>query len=67
MLHPNPDISDKSEADIPDDDVVYTMVYDIMEAMEWENNNICNDYGPRYREEHKIDDNTYSMSDPLEK
>ena len=47
LVQPTPDISDTLEADIPDEDVVDTMVDDILEEIECENGQIC--YDSNYR------------------
>ena len=39
---------------------------DIMEAMEHKNGTICDDFDYSFGEEHKMDDETYSLSDGLE-
>ena len=43
LIHPTPDIEKTLEVYIPDQDVVDTMVADIMEAMELKNIKICDD------------------------
>ena len=47
LVQPTPEISDTLEADIPDEDVVDTMVDDILEEIECENGQIC--YDSNYR------------------
>ena len=50
------DITDTLEADMPYEEVVDTMVDNILDEMEWKNCKICNDYDSRCGEEHEIDD-----------
>ena len=55
------------EADIPDEDMVDTMGYGILESMERKNGNICYDSDSSCWEEHDMDDYTSSLYDILEK
>ena len=43
------------------------MLDDIIEAMELKNGDICSNYDYSCAEEHAMDDDTYSLSDALEK
>ena len=43
LLQPTPEISDKLEAEIPDEDVVDTMLDDILEEIECKGGQICYD------------------------
>ena len=54
MIHPTPESSDKTEAEIPEDSVD-TMWNDIIEAMEWRNCKICDDSDSSCGEEHEMD------------
>ena len=47
------------------EEVVDTMGYDMLEAMELKNGKICDDYYSSFGKEHEIDNYTYSLSDPL--
>ena len=47
LVQPTSDISDTLEAEIPDQDVVDTMVDDILEEIECKNGQIC--YDSNYR------------------
>ena len=58
LIHTTPESEDTTESEIQDEGDVDTMRYDMMEAMEFENFNICNDYHFRFGEEHEMDDDT---------
>ena len=50
-----------------DEDVVYTIVNDMLEEMELKNGKICDDSNYSCGGQHEMDDDTYSLSDALEK
>ena len=43
LIHPTPESTDKTEADMPYDEVVDNMVDDMLDEMEWKNGKICDD------------------------
>ena len=65
-MQTNPERKDRTQDDIPHENVVDTMLDDIMEAMEHKNGDICSNYDYSCVEEHAMDDKTYSLSDALE-
>ena len=52
FIHPTTDSSYTPEAEIKYEDVVDNMVDDMLEAMEWKNDKICDDSYSRCGEEH---------------
>ena len=58
LIQNTPERADAPYDDIPNEEVVDTIRYDIMEAMEWKNGKICDDYDSNCGEEHNLDDDT---------
>ena len=51
---------------MPDEDLVDTMVNDMLEAMELKSGEICDDYDSSCGRKHKMYEDTYSLSDAHE-
>ena len=66
LIQPTPDSAYTMESYITDEDVVNTMVDDILEAMELKNGKICDASDSRCVRRYEMDDETYSLSDGLE-
>ena len=49
FIHPTPDNAYTPGDDIPDEEVVDTMLYDMLEVMGLKNGKICDDYDSRCR------------------
>ena len=58
FIQPTIECADTLESYITDDELVDTMVYDMLEEMEWKNGKICDESDSRYPEEHEIKDDT---------
>ena len=58
LIHTTPENADTPEADIPYEEVVDTMGYDMLDEMEQKNGKICDDSDYICGEEHEIDDDT---------
>ena len=65
LIQPTSESEITPEYEIPDEDVVYTIVYDMLEYIELENGNICDDSNYSCGQEHKIYNDTYSMPGDL--
>ena len=61
LILTTPDSEDTPEVYIPDEGVVETMVDENLKYMECQNGNICNDYDSSFEDDHKTDNDTYSM------
>ena len=65
LLQSTPQIANTPEVQIPDEDVVDTMEGDILEAMEHDNSQICDEFDYSCGEEHEIGDEICSLYDSL--
>ena len=58
FIQTTPYSADTPEDEMPYEEVVDTMGYDMLDEMEWKNGKICDDSDFRCGEEHEIDDET---------
>ena len=58
LIQPTPDNAYTLDAYMKYEDVVYTLGYDMLEAMERKNGKICDDSDSRSAEEHEMEDDT---------
>ena len=63
LIHPTKESADTLEGDILYEDMIDTMGYDMLEAMQLKNDRICDNYDSIFGEEHKINHETYSLYD----